>query len=273
MKPVAVATVREMDFEDPTLDLPRILCLHGGGTNSTIFRLQCRVLSHMLKSTFRLVYAQAPYPSRAGPDVLSVYKDYGPFRAWLRWDARDAEVDAKSAAAEIRKSLTDAMSDDDSLGATGEWVGLLGFSQGAKIAASLMFSQQILSDSLDYNAPVWPNFRFAVLMAGRGPLVWLLPELPMPIGMVDAAHLSTSPVERYPENAENILRLPTIHVHGLQDPNIALHRELLDSYCDYRSTRLIEWDGNHRLPIKTKDVSRVVDQIMSVAKQTGVVSF
>lgn len=30
---------------------------------------------------------------------------------------------------------------------------------------------------------------------------------------------------------ENILTLPTIHVHGLQDPGLHLHRQLLEMCC------------------------------------------
>ncbi|KAH1498189.1 hypothetical protein KXV92_004427 [Aspergillus fumigatus] len=68
-----------------TLHLPRLLCLHGGGTNARIFRMQCRVLEKHLGRTFRLVYAQGPFTVvQPGPDVTSVYKDYGPFRSWLR---------------------------------------------------------------------------------------------------------------------------------------------------------------------------------------------
>ncbi|KAH1374281.1 hypothetical protein KXW98_003104 [Aspergillus fumigatus] len=90
-----------------TLHLPRLLCLHGGGTNARIFRMQCRVLEKHLGRTFRLVYAQGQFTVvQPGPDVTSVYKDYGPFRSWLRdsqmigvWTARDmaAAIDASGA--------------------------------------------------------------------------------------------------------------------------------------------------------------------------------
>src|SRR4051812_12020558 len=69
---------------DPsTLHLPRILMLHGGGTNSRIFHMQCRSLDYHLKSPFRTVYVEAPLPSTAGPDVLTVYASCGPFKRWV----------------------------------------------------------------------------------------------------------------------------------------------------------------------------------------------
>lgn len=56
-----------MEPDVGTLHLPRILCLHGGGTNAKIFHAQCRVLRAELKGIFRLCFAEAPFPSKPGP--------------------------------------------------------------------------------------------------------------------------------------------------------------------------------------------------------------
>jgi hypothetical protein len=61
----------------------------------------------------------------------------------------------------------------------------------------------------------------------------------------------------------DLLRLPTIHLHGLQDPGIEIHRGLLHC-CLESNTRLVEWDGNHRMPVTTKDVSAVVAEIQGL---------
>ena len=259
---------------DSTLFLPRILCLHGGGTNARIFRMQCRVLEGSLRSAFRLVYAQAPFPAQPGSDVTSVYKKYGPFKAWQRSTLENPEHDAQDAADQIDAALNAAMRADDLRGATGEWVALLGFSQGAKIAASILYSQQVYQQWLRRRAFAWPDFRFALLMAGRGPLVWLTPQMAMPQGLVDAAHPSMSTYEPILAvgSHEHVLRVPTIHVHGLQDPGLELHRKLLNQYCDPRSVSVLEWDGEHRVPIKTKNVNAVVEQVFFVARETGVLS-
>lgn len=255
-----------------TTHLPRILCLHGGGTNAAIFRVQCRVLEKRLVRSFRLVYAQAPFASaEPGPDVTSVYKDWGPFRTWLRghgtpgatWTSRDV-------AAEIDAALAQAMAaddDDQGGGPTGEWVGLLGFSQGAAVAASLLYRQQ---------ASGMAGFRFGVLFAGRGPLVWLMPDKgAQPRGLVDAStpfpHPAASRFTLGP-HAESRLRVPTIHVHGLEDPGLDQHREMLREYCDPLAATVLEWHGSHRMPIRGRDVEMVVRQIQKVAWETGSVS-
>jgi hypothetical protein len=69
---------------DSTSHLPRILCLHGGGTNARIFRAQCHIIRRHLENSFRLVFSDAPYISKPGPDVTSVYADWGPFRSWMK---------------------------------------------------------------------------------------------------------------------------------------------------------------------------------------------
>lgn len=255
---------------DPMLNKKRILCLHGGGTNAKIFRAQCRVLERWLLPTFRLCYAEAPFPSQAGSDVVSVYKKYGPFKAWLRWHPDDPDRDAKIAVNRISEALIAAMTEDDQKGATGEWVGLLGFSQGAKICASLLYAQQIRQE-LFGGSTAWPNFRFGVLLAGRGPLVSLMPEMPVPPHLVDASAIS---IASYDEAARtptaDFLRIPTIHLHGLRDPGIQLHRRLLYDYFDPQQARLLEWDGEHRVPIKSNDVYFLVQEILSLAFSTGV---
>jgi len=253
-----------------TLTLPRILCLHGGGTNARIFRLQCRVLERVLQTTFRMCFAEAPFPSQPGPDVTSVYKDFGPFRAWFRWRPEDAERDTKSALERIEESLSNAMVDDDRNGATGEWVALLGFSQGAKMCASLLYAQQLRSENLERHE-MRPIFRFAVLLAGRGPLVSLDSECTKSPGLVDASSMSIPgyPDEQGFSKTGHLLRIPTIHVHGMQDPGLQLHRKLLQQYCDRSFTRLIEWGGDHRVPIKTKDVNMVVEEMIAMARASG----
>jgi len=263
--------------EDPTLHLPRIMALHGGGTNATIFRMQCRMLERALSPNFRLVFAEAPFPAQPGPDVTQVYKDYGPFKAWLRIRPEDPIQAAGNVVHQVNNSLTQAQLEDDQRGATGELVGLIGFSQGAKLAASIIYSQQEVRRQENGNddGVIWPNYRFALLLAGRGPLVWFYPDRPMPRGLVDAAQPTTSTSSLWDSEveesiAEHALRVPTIHVHGLNDPGLKLHRQLLHRYCDPKTSTLIEWDGVHRVAIKNKDVNAVVEQVLAVARGVGV---
>lgn len=259
------SVVEDSSFE---FYLPRILCLHGGGTNSRIFRAQCRKLTAELRSEFRLVFAEAPFESSAGPDVLSVYREWGPFKRWLRWRPEQPQIQHEEAVDEIDNAIQNAMRHDTALGATGEWVGLLGFSQGAKVAASLLYRQQIRETRGDIS----PNcrFLFGVLMAGRAPLVSLELQSPGHGSLPDAAHMSRADdLSRVVHNGENILLIPTLHVHGLRDKGRDLHRQLYDEFCGPETRTLVEWDGDHRIPLKIKDVVLVANHIRMLARETG----
>ena len=202
--------------------------------------------------------------------MVFVYKEYGLFRRWLRSGPEHPEIDPRTATRMIDESVHAAMKEVDNQGAIGEWVGLLGFSQGAKMCASLLFRQQKRTEKLGKHR-AGSNFRFAVLMAGRGPIVLLDPDLVMNSALIDPSQVGLShyPDQQCLEKREHALRLPTTHIHGRQDQGLELHRHLRDDYCD-EGARWIEWDSKHRVPRKTKDVAALVQQISIVAKEVGV---
>lgn len=259
-------TVREYDHG---LSLPRILCLHGGGANAKIFQAQTRALRAELSLHFRFVFVDAPFSSEPGTDITSVYKEFGPFRRWLRSGSHHPPIEQEDAVKSIEDSIYEAMDRDDLQGATGDYVAIMGFSQGAKVAASLLFRQQVRSDKLGMYL-AGSSFKFAVLMNGRGPLVSLEPQLLMNSALADASQigLDQPPTAEDLLRKEHILRLPTIHVHGLHDPGLRLHRLLLNDYCS-KDARLVEWEGPHRVPIRTKDVAPLVQEVVRMAKVTG----
>lgn len=260
--------------DNPHTALPRILCLHGGGSNARIFKAQTRALRYELSNHFRFVFVEGPFDSEPGPDVTSAYgkERFGPFRRWFRSGPQHPPIDPHEAVACIEESIYTAMDRDDLQGGTGEYVAVMGFSQGAKLAASLLFRQQVRAEKLG-QAMSGTTFRFAVLLNGRGPLVSMDPELVMNSALLDASQIALDRPITVPEDLrrrkEHVLRLPTIHVHGLRDPGTMLHRVLLQEYCT-TDARLVEWDGGHRVPIKTKDVVPLVHEILQLAKQTGV---
>lgn len=263
---------------DPSL--PRILCLHGGGTNGLVFRLQCRAIIAALKPHFRLVFADGPFASDPHPAIISVYGECRPFKSWQRCRSDDPEVTADESAAKIAAACRAAMDADK--GGTGPWVAVLGFSQGAKMAASLLWSQERLRDedsktTAETTRPplLGADFKFGVLVAGSPPTVSLDPRVraPIPRFAVDAERPQLN-LEEWPESSDGehaLHTIPTVHVHGVLDPGLERHRRLLETYCAEGTTRLVEWQGDHRLPIKSHDVKAVVDVLMEVARETGAI--
>ena len=257
------------------LHLPRILCLHGGGTNAETFRLQSRGLFRLLGDKFRFVFPDAPYLSPPDPGVMPTYAHLQPFRRWLRWKTDQPDPGPEVICHDIDPVISEVMARDDALGATSDWVALMGFSQGAKVCASLLLRYQLRAAKLE-DQPAEAKFRFAILLAGRGPLVNLDMNLTDSFALADANEIITGAFAlitgAFLNGSDHVLHLPTLHVHGRKDPGLENHRRLLTDYCKPGTTRLVEWDGDHRVVLQTADVTAVVDQVLDLARQTGVLS-
>ncbi|KAL1603680.1 hypothetical protein SLS60_005268 [Paraconiothyrium brasiliense] len=239
-----------------------------------------RSLIRHLQHSFRLVWADGPFFCDPHEDIIQVYGSYAPFRRWLRWLPEHTEIDAESCIDEIGYSIRTAMEDDDREGGKGEWVGLMGFSQGAKLSASLLLEQQAREEKAAREGRAeWDtgpigiaglNWRFGILLAGRAPLSNLNPSLLTSKALVSAADLSEGFQFVKDVDEAVILKQPTIHVHGMADAGLHLHRKLYKEYCEQGKTTLIEWEGTHRIPIKSDTVERVVGAIYEVAEQNEV---
>jgi len=220
--------------------------------------MQMRALQPALSSHFRIVFAEAPFVSSPGPDVLTVFADCGPFKRWMGWlpeHYRGRENGLEEEKMGIREVVERTMREDDEKGACGDWVAWLGFSQGAKVAACLLWGWQEFGRPYLEGGKGRENWKFAILMAGRAPI----------IDLDEGEETKEEKLKR------KILKLPTVHVHGLMDPGLDYHRELLEDWCQEGTTRLVEWEGDHRLPIKKADVQAVVRAVHEVAKETGVI--
>ncbi|KAK2809846.1 hypothetical protein FQN50_003487 [Emmonsiellopsis sp. PD_5] len=270
-----------------TLHKRRILCLHGGGVSAKIFQLQARRLIQALSPYFRLVFADGPFPSEMHPDLIPVYSPMGPCYHWAGWLPQHLAAsgfDDDLTVKKIQESLQRTMASDPG---TGEWVGLLGFSQGAKLAFSILLEDQQRRQepskikppcqNMNRSSFLGVNWKFGILLAGRGPPYPLshrtLAQIPQydPSGKTStSAALSVKPMtaalQWNPPGQESILITPTVHVHGLRDEGLPFHRLLLNHYVDPASAQVVEWDGNHRVPIRTVDVDAVTRAIKRVAK-------
>lgn len=225
-----------------------------------VFKMQARALVAYLPD-FRLVFADGPFFCDPGPGIVPVYEDYGPFRRWLRWLPEHVEIDDESAIEEVMYNIETCKRGDEG---HGPWVGLLGFSQGAKLSASLLYDQQIRMQE-DGHAPT--DYKFAVLLAGRSPLVSFCDHSRHP-ALVTAGQISEG--FEYKGESPHVLSIPTIHVHGLADKGLHLHRRMLKQYHDPRTSTIIEWGGDHRVPLRSADVDPIAQEIYRVAREQGV---
>lgn len=205
--------------------LPRILCLHGGGTSATIFKIQVRRLLYALRDHFKFVFVSAPYESGPGPGVMPVFAGCDPF---YRWMFPEGENQAPGQI-EVRETLKEAIAQDG-----GEFVGVLGFSQGARMSAGL------LADQHNGDNEGMPKFKFGVLCCGAHP--------PMSLAYSQKPYKPVNP-DQWGEVRElepdEIIHIPTVHVTGLQDVHLERGRRLA-KYFDNKIH--LEYDMGHHMP-------------------------
>jgi len=157
----AMARTRAVREDTHVLSLPRILCLHGGGSNTRVFKAQTRALRFGFLNHFRFVFADAPFTSKSRPGVTSAYKNFQPFRRWLRSEPHHPFIKQEDVVVRIDESVNEEMDRDNIQGATGDYVAVLGFSQGANLAPSLLFQQQVRAQKLGKHL-AGANITFAV---------------------------------------------------------------------------------------------------------------
>jgi predicted esterase len=237
--------------------LPRILCLHGGGTSGKIFQIQTVRFQRLLKHRFRFVFVDAPFPSIPGPGVSPFFDEMGPFHRWLR---RKPDETGEQVTARIENAIR-----GEGEGVTqgfgyrqgeekGPVVGVLGFSQGGAIASGLLLNQQRQNE----RGETGYGLRFGVMCMGAAP-----PVLPTK-GSVDQPIFSHS---TFIDEWKHIIHLPTLHLHGLQDEFLVNIRKGMNYYKP-GTTKLMEFDIEHRLPISEEHNQQVVQAIIDLYEQT-----
>ena len=216
---------------------PAILCLHGGGTNAMIFGIQTMRIRRALESQFEFVFLDAPFESEPGPGVHPVFEDCEPYFRWLS-EVRQIEKPDKTR--DLLRERFEKQRQKDGRG----FVGVLGFSQGARVAAGLLLEQQLRGSE----AGTGGDLRFGVFLNGTCP--------PLISGASDEER-----VER--------IQFRTLSVIGTQDPWKEDGRRLYSEHCDKDFSDLLEFDIGHRLPVREEDTAKLVAKMLGMYKETA----
>ncbi|KAF2090827.1 putative phospholipase/carboxylesterase [Saccharata proteae CBS 121410] len=240
---------------------PHLLaCFHGGGSNAEIYAIQCARLSNALSPQFTLHFFDAPFIRSAGPGVLPIFVDYAPFRTWLRVIKSTDE-----SGAEVEEEVGDGSGYDDAetdgvervlrlmakVAPLEEWVGVMGFSQGTRVAGGLLLDQQRREErGLESRT----RLKFGVLcMGGRTPLLSKV-----------AKETTKSESMDTPDDSDKIA-IPTLHLHGLKDEYLPHSRRQLATYFKPETTTLYEIDYHHAMPWVTDEINRLAEMIREKA--------
>lgn len=211
------------------LDKPAILCLHGGGSSAMIFSVQAARVQRCLREHFTFVFVDAPLECPAGPGILPTFEGCHPFFTWI---TPNVVPERALEATEIK--LKQVMLEQRSK--TGQpFVGVMGFSQGARVATRLLQQQQQRRSHSGWNSTQDTELQFAILMNGSyGP------------GVEDQPALSVT----------------SVHVLGKQDPYYQNGRKLLSNCYEEKDSTLLEFDVDHRLPLTLEDTEYLSSQIL-----------
>ncbi|KAI6085996.1 serine hydrolase FSH [Hypoxylon rubiginosum] len=211
--------------------LPVILCIHGHGTNSTIFRHQSRNITQVLQNKFSFVFAESPIEtSQPGTGVLPYFAHVKPYRRWHHDDAAvgSFDVTAEDVARE-RKLVRDMLAEHVQ---RHQPVGVIAFSQGTRVASALCLDPELGT-----------GIRFIVQICG----------------FVEALPLSSGPLE------PRVLDMPSVHVQGTNDLWTAKQARLAKKSCfDPARARTIKFRGGHDVPVAMPDVVKITNEIVAV---------
>lgn len=227
--------------------LPRILCLHGGGTSSTIFTFQSRRLIKFLRPHFRLTFIDAPHECAPGPGVLPFFEGLGPYYQWISKNEEEEE--------QVTERIEEALGKGD--GEAGPFVGVIGFSQGARVAAGLLHEAQDRKE----DGPK-KGLRFGLLMNGSYP-----PLRQSSSPSTTLPRLSEHKQREWDDQHEGVIHTPSIHVHGSRDDALPLSK-LLARCFDPSTTTVLEYDNGHHLPVSDDDTKVIADHVLKVYNES-----
>lgn len=168
--------------------------------------------------------------------MLPFFEGMGPYRRWIDADGNDR--------GKVRPLLRKTMVEDG-----GNFVGVLGFSQGARLALGLLHEKQ------EEHPEAFDEFKFGVFICGTYPPLGLSSSL-FPI-----APTALFASQGWEEKHEQILRIPSIHVIGEKDPFSGKSR-LLAQCSEPSSATIMEFDTGHQLPVRSADTQRLADRII-----------
>jgi predicted esterase len=240
----------------------RILCLHGYSQNGTFFRAKTGSLRKACKSIAEFVYIDAPHAATADfLDIEAIAGDRGQPLSWWNWDDGEDRPASSRTYQGIEQSLEAIQ---QCIEQRGPFDGVLGFSQGAALAALLCRRATCREAAADtpgsvathplaaHPAPT-PAFRFAILISG------FVPRDGAFAALFDGSSESSGEATHPPPPSQ----LPSLHVYGLKDERVP-HTACRRLAACFQAASHHPWDGGHAVPCDAPFRNRLKEFIASV---------
>jgi Serine hydrolase (FSH1) len=222
-----------------------ILCLHGSSTSAAIFRFQLAKLRLALKSQFEFIFVNAPNPAIAGPGILLLFGGAGPFYRWFDLESGEWEVEIDSIHTAVRGAVN--VWESTKKNQSSRIVAIMAFSRVAIAATLLLWQKQ------QGQLPWLPAMHFAVLICCDFTV-----EL--------AVHMHGDAKGHGEERA--VLCLPTLHLHGRQDPFLKRGRKMGMDHFNVEEAEVLEFEGGHQCPSPRQDCEEATRCILELSGVT-----
>ncbi|KAF5716828.1 serine hydrolase FSH [Fusarium mundagurra] len=213
----------------------RILCLHGMGTNSKVLEMQTSALRHQLShsQSHKYEYVDGGEPMPPAPGI----------EAFIGDDESLAYYHPHSA-----KSILTAIDDLwEYIAEEGPFDGVLGFSQGASLAAMIIARAR-------HSNP--PPFQFAIFFCAGLPYC----EKSLSAGEVKFLRLE--------DTQGPVIHVPTAHIFGKKDPDVSYSKAMTE-LCHPWGRVLLDHGAGHeipRVPVEiVDDMARAVEKVVTKA--------
>lgn len=188
--------------------------------------------------------------------MLPVFESCAPFYRWVtrRWKLGEGSTEA-TPDEEIR--LVDGALDEVVKREAGEvgWrrvVGIVGFSQGARLVGGLLLRQKIWERDMrvmgNEDECKW-QLKFGVMVGGPYP----------PIAMSEAVDEA---------DYELLKEIPTVHAWG-RDDHVRSGCEEMKKACESDVCFELQFDGGHHMPLKDVEAKDLCDLIMAAWYASG----
>lgn len=251
----------------------RFLCLHGRGTNSDIFETQLSALFSRISPLHTFDFVDAQFDCSAAPGISHLYPP--PYLSWhSQYETQDIQ--------EVHDFLVSIVEED------GPYDGVIGFSQGAALAASILLSSEYSRDDYGLTRGAAPLFKIAIFF-NAVMLFSPSPDIGSNIGReikmqeerlagflqgVDSSPSANHDVRSIysegdkssfdlppsifgfiPETFPTRIAIPTLHVIGMND-QFSKHSQDLVKLCDPDKIQVLYVDGGHEIPRTEKALNR-----------------
>ncbi|KAE8150833.1 hypothetical protein BDV25DRAFT_171872 [Aspergillus avenaceus] len=263
----------------------RLLCLHGHGTNSEILETQLAQLRGYLPADWEFDFLDGEMESKPATGIEDIFP--GPYYSYHG-------VPIPEDVWRAYNFIMDVVQEE------GPFDGVIGFSQGAQMAATIIAHEAMINPQADV-------FKFAVFLSAIMPFDMEAGSLKLTYdddvdtleaeyqgatnsqGSMTHNHLnwlndcratsviaewqgrrsrlpglgrqSTDILLRYHPSIHGIqINIPTVHVYGLEDQYLH-HARGLAGICDPKVSQVVTHEGTHQIPRDGRNLMRIAEAI------------